>query len=100
MKSGLPLLVIATGYDLVRSQASSLIERAVVEPQLRFDEIVFGGTAPTVLLQRALVDRGRVHAWDYGAFVFYLSHFVVTPLAEQRSSVFGPMSWALMKTCA
>ena len=56
----LPILVIAAGYDLVRSQAPDLVPRAVTEPQLRFDEIVFGGTAPTVLLQDALVDRGRL----------------------------------------
>jgi hypothetical protein len=75
----LPILVIAAGYDLVRSQAPDLIPRAVTEPQLRFDEIVFGGTAPTVLLQDALVDRGRLHWWDYPVWAYYLSHFLFTP---------------------
>jgi membrane-associated phospholipid phosphatase len=74
----LPLLVIAAGYDLVRSRAPDLIDRAVVEPQLRFDEILFGGTAPTVRLQDALVDGGTPHWWDYLAFLVYLSHFVFT----------------------
>jgi hypothetical protein len=74
----LPILVIAGGYDLVRSGAADLIPRATTEPQLRFDEIVFGGTAPTVLLQDALVERGRVQWWDYPAWVMYLSHFVFT----------------------
>lgn len=74
----LPVFVIAAGYDFVRSQAPDLIDRAVVEPQLRFDEIVFGGTVPTVLLQDALVDRATPHWWDYLAFLVYLSHFVFT----------------------
>jgi PAP2 superfamily len=74
-----PVLVIAAGYDTVRAQAPELLARATVKPQLRFDEIVFGGTAPTVQLQRLLhVRAGHVHWWDYLAWMFYLSHFVVT----------------------
>jgi len=76
----LPVVMIAAGYDLVRSFAPDLEPRAIFEPQLRFDEILFGGTAPTVLLQNWLrPDRG-LHWWDYPVFCFYLSHFVVTPL--------------------
>jgi membrane-associated phospholipid phosphatase len=43
------------------------------------DEFLFGGTAPTILLQRELVDAGTPHWWDYGVWLFYLSHFAVTP---------------------
>jgi hypothetical protein len=75
----LPILVIAAGYDLVRSRAPDLIPRAVTEPQLRFDEIAFGGTAPSVRLQDALVDGGTPHWWDYLAWCTYLSHFVFAP---------------------
>jgi hypothetical protein len=74
----LPILVIAGGYDLVRSRAVDLVPRAVTEPQLRFDEIVFGGTVPTVVIQDAIVEQGRVQWWDYPAWVMYLSHFVFT----------------------
>ena len=75
----LPVLIVAAGYDTVRAQAPELLTRATVKPQLRFDEIVFGGTAPTVSLQRWLhVRAGHVHWWDYIAWMFYLSHFVVT----------------------
>jgi len=34
-------------------------------------------TVPTVELQRALYTPGTAHAWDYFAFVTYLTHFVV-----------------------
>jgi hypothetical protein len=75
----LPVLVIAAGYDTVRAQAPNLLSRAIVTPQLRFDEIVFGGTAPTVQLQRWLdAGNGEVHWWDYVVWVGYLSHFVVS----------------------
>jgi hypothetical protein len=75
----LPVLVIAAGYDTVRAQAPSLLSRAVVQPQLHFDEALFGGTAPTVRLQHLLgVQTGVVHWWDYLVWLGYLSHFVVT----------------------
>ena len=76
----LPVLVIAAGYDLVRSRAVDLIPRATTEPQLRVDEFLFGGVVPTIRLQNALVDRGTPHWWDYPVWVMYLSHFVVTPV--------------------
>jgi hypothetical protein len=75
----LPVLVIAAGYDLVRSFSSDLLPRATTKPQLRFDEILFGGTAPTVILQRWLHPGVIPHWWDYLVFCFYLSHFVVAP---------------------
>ncbi len=75
----LPLLVIAAGYDTVRAQAPDLVTRAIVTPQLRFDEILFGGTAPTVSLQQWLDATAReVHWWDYVVWIGYLSHFVVS----------------------
>jgi hypothetical protein len=75
----LPILVIAAGYDTIRAQTPSLLARAIVKPQLRFDEALFGGIAPTVRLQRLLgVRPGVVHWWDYIVWLGYLSHFVVT----------------------
>ena len=73
-----PVLVIAAGYDTVRAESVDLLSRAIVQPQLRFDEVVFGGTAPTVTLQRWLNAGQGVHWWDYLAWLGYLSHFVVT----------------------
>lgn len=75
----IPVLVILAGYDFIRGFATDLIPRTIIEPQLRFDEILFGGTAPTVTLQRWLNPETGPHPWDYLVFVWYLSHFVVTP---------------------
>jgi hypothetical protein len=100
----LPILVIAAGYDLVRSFTPDLIPRAVVEPQLRFDEIVFGGTAPTVVLQDWLDTRAGLHFWDYPTFFFYLSHFVVTPsfavyLYVRNRPAFRRFKWCMLTVC-
>jgi hypothetical protein len=75
----IPVLIILAGYDFIRGFAGDLIPRTIIEPQLRFDEIVFGGTAPTVLFQDWLNPGRKPHPWDYFVFLFYLSHFVVTP---------------------
>lgn len=74
-----PLLGVLFAYDLLRGYADDLGTRAHLWPQLRFDEVLFGGTVPTVALQQALWDPTRAPRWyDYAAWVTYTSHFFVT----------------------
>jgi hypothetical protein len=73
-----PVALIVVAYLVLHSLASALTPGAHVQPQLGFDEWVFGGTAPTVRLQRALWNPGDPHWYDYLATLVYLSHFVVT----------------------
>ena len=63
---------------MLHELADTLERGAHVQPQLGFDEWVFGGTAPTVRLQRELWHQGNPHWYDYTAWLVYLSHFVVT----------------------
>ena len=72
----LPLLVILAVYDVVRSHATSLIERAHLEPMIWFDELIGFGTAWTVRLQDALFDAQHPHWYDYLLLIVYSSHFV------------------------
>jgi hypothetical protein len=72
----LPLLVILTAYDLVRSHADTLIERAHLEPMIWFDELIGFGTAPSVRLQDWLFDAQHPHWYDYVSLVIYASHFL------------------------
>jgi len=72
----LPLLVILAAYDLVRSHAQSLIDRAHLEPMIWFDELIGFGTAWTVRLQDALFDAQHPHWYDYLLLIVYSSHFV------------------------
>jgi hypothetical protein len=100
----IPLLVILTGYDLVRSFTPDLIPRAVTEPQLRFDEFVFGGTVPTVTLQNWLNPGNDPHIWDYFVWAFYLSHFVLTPCFAIYLYIFDRArfrryAWVLLTVC-
>jgi hypothetical protein len=72
----LPFYVLLTLYDMLRGSAGAwLMPHAL--PQIRIDEWMFGGTAPTVTLQHALYTPGVAHVWDYAAFAVYMTHFVV-----------------------
>jgi len=73
----LPVVVFLYAYDLLRGSADGLVGHVFSKPQLRVDEWLFGGTAPTVTLQRALWTPGHPHAWDYAALLVYLTYFIV-----------------------
>jgi hypothetical protein len=73
-----PVALIVVAYLVLHQLADSLTPGAHVQPQLGFDEWVFGGTAPTVRLQRALWHPADPSWYDYLATLVYLSHFVVS----------------------
>ena len=73
----LPLLGLLLLYDFLRAQAKGLVGHVFTFPQIRADEFLFGGTVPTVSMQRALYTTGHPHVWDYAAFFVYLSYFFV-----------------------
>jgi membrane-associated phospholipid phosphatase len=72
----LPVIVFLYAYDLLRGAADGLSTHVYTLPQLRVDEWLFGGTAPTIRLQQALW-TGHPQVWDYVAIVVYLTYFVV-----------------------
>jgi hypothetical protein len=74
----IPFALILWVYDLLRGQADGLFFDTHVLPQLRADELLFGGTAPTVTLQNHLWDPFHIHWYDYGAWLVYVSYFVGT----------------------
>jgi PAP2 superfamily len=74
----LPVVAIVAAYGVLHALADTMTPGAHVQPQLGFDEWVFGGVAPTVRLQRELWDPGNPHWYDYATWLVYLSHFVVT----------------------
>ena len=83
-----PLGLILVAYLVLHALGSTLTSVAHVQPQLGFDEWVFGGTAPTVRLQRELWHPGDPHWYDYLASLVYLSHFVV--IVRRRPGAVGP----------
>ncbi len=80
VRDWLPIAGILVAYLVLHELATTLEPIAHVQPQLGFDEWVFGGTAPTVRLQDALWSPANPHWYDYVAWLVYLSHFVVTPV--------------------
>jgi membrane-associated phospholipid phosphatase len=75
----LPFLAILWVYDLLRGQADDLFFQAHVLPQLRADEFLGAGVAPTVRLQDWLWDGPfTIHWYDYLAWLVYVSYFLAT----------------------
>ncbi len=72
----LPFYAMLALYDALRGSAGKWLAPHAL-PQIRIDEWLFGGTVPTVRLQRALYTPGVAHAWDYVCFGVYLTHFTV-----------------------
>lgn len=73
----LPLYVMLVAYDIVWSLVDNLTATAHVQPQLAFDQWLFGADGPVAPLQRWLW-HGAVRPFDYVVWAVYLSHFVVT----------------------
>jgi 4-amino-4-deoxy-L-arabinose transferase-like glycosyltransferase/membrane-associated phospholipid phosphatase len=74
----LPFVLAMLAYDLSRGAADGLGMPIHTRLPLRADELLFFGTVPTVWLQQRLGPFGaRVHWWELGVSVVYLSHFVV-----------------------
>lgn len=72
----LPLLVILAAYDLIRSNAASLVDRAHLEPMIWFDELIGRGTAPSVRLQDHWFHPRDPSWYDYVCLAVYASHFL------------------------
>jgi membrane-associated phospholipid phosphatase len=73
----LPVILFLYAYDLLRGSADGLTAHVYTLPQLRVDEWLFGGTAPTLTLQHALWTAGHPHVWDYIAIAVYLTYFLL-----------------------
>jgi hypothetical protein len=73
----IPLVLVYVVYDLTRGLADELGTPIQVTPQIRADELVFGGHLPTIWLQEHLFDPQHVHNWELLLSVTYASYFIV-----------------------
>src|SRR5258708_34714103 len=62
---------------MLGGEAKGLVDHVFTEPQLRVDEWLFGGTVPTIPLQRWLWTPNHPHVWDYAAVLVYLTYFLL-----------------------
>jgi len=75
----LPLAIVLAVYDLLRGHADGLLFSAWYRPQLEADSFLFGGTVPTVWLQKTLWHGPADVRWyDYASWAVYVSYFLAT----------------------
>lgn len=75
----LPLAIVLAVYDLLRGHADGLFFSAWYRPQLEADSFLFGGTVPTVWLQKTLWQGPADVRWyDYASWAVYVSYFLAT----------------------
>ena len=75
-----PVFIVLFVYDAIHNRLGKFLPPAHTFPQIRADEALFGGTVPTVLMQRAFYSPAHPHWWDYAALAVYTSHFFVPAL--------------------
>jgi membrane-associated phospholipid phosphatase len=87
----LPFALILWAYDLLRGMADDLWFSTHYLPQLRADELLAGGTVPTVWLQEQLWNgAGHLQWYDYASWLVYVSYFLSTYLVAAALWFFAP----------
>lgn len=76
----LPFTAVLVVYDVSRGIADGLGMPLHVSDVAAADRDLFGGTVPTVYLQRHFLDPGSPHWYDAVATLIYTSHFIATPV--------------------
>jgi hypothetical protein len=77
LRDFLPLVAVLTAYDVLKGRTNTIAGHVYTLPQIRADELLFGGTVPTVTLQRWFYTPRSPHVWDYFLVLVYLSYFFV-----------------------
>jgi membrane-associated phospholipid phosphatase len=72
----LPFFGLLVAYDYLRGAVAVDASSAHVHPQITADKALSGGELPTVWLQRHLWTPSHLHAYDYGAWAVYMTHFI------------------------
>lgn len=75
-----PVFVVLFVYDSIHNRLGRFLPPAHTLPQIRVDEVLFGGTAPTIRMQRAFYSQAHPRWWDYASLAIYTSHFIVPAL--------------------
>lgn len=87
----LPFALVLWAYDLLRGMADDLWFSTHYLPQLRIDEWMGGGIAPTVWFQERLWhDPAHLQWYDYASWLVYVSYFLSTYLLAAALWFFAP----------
>jgi membrane-associated phospholipid phosphatase len=71
----LPFYGLLVAYDFLRGAVAVTPAQAHVNAQLDVDKVIGLGAIPTVWLQQHLWHAGHPHAWDFGIWAVYMTHF-------------------------
>ncbi len=71
----LPFFGLLVLYDNLRGAVAVAPSQAHLAPQLDVERWLFGGTLPTVWLQRNLWEPFHLHWYDYAVWAVYMTHF-------------------------
>jgi hypothetical protein len=102
----LAFVAVLVLYDALYNHVGLVAGTVHAGTQVRFDEWVGRGTAPTVWLQQHLWDGTHMRWWDVAALAVYSTHFFVLPLTaaalwlRRRMGEFRRLTWmyALLTT--
>jgi membrane-associated phospholipid phosphatase len=87
----LPFALVLWAYDLLRGMADDLWFSTYYLPQLRVDEWLWGGIAPTVWFQELLWhDPSHLQWYDYASWLVYVSYFLSTYILAGALWFFAP----------
>jgi membrane-associated phospholipid phosphatase len=81
IRDWLPMTLALLAYDLLRGFADGKLLPPSYQPPIEVDKVIGLGQIPTIRLQEWLFDPAHIHWYDYVAFSFWFSHFLVTLLA-------------------
>ena len=91
LRDWIPFVLLIFGYEYLRGIAGDIVVsgRAVwevprsslpevrLENLIRFDEVLFFGHSPIILIQDLIYEPGNPRWWDYLALIMYSMHFVL-----------------------
>lgn len=91
LRDWIPFVLLIFGYEYLRGIAGDIVmdgQRVYDVPRsalpevrlenlMRFDEVLFFGHSPIILIQDHIYERGNPHWWDYFALIMYSMHFVL-----------------------
>lgn len=94
----LPFTAVLVVYDVSRGIADGVGMPLHVSDVAAVDRDLFGGTVPTVFLQRHFLDPGSPHWYDAAATLIYTSHFLATPVVAAVLWMRSRAAWKAFAT--
>ncbi len=91
LRDWIPFVLLIFGYEYLRGIAGDIVvgdqqvwelprsalPEVRLESLIRFDEVLFFGHSPIIVIQQAIYEPGNPRWWDFFALIMYSMHFVL-----------------------